>query len=118
MYADDLVIMSETESGIQNCLNKLKEYTDKWKLKLNIKKTKIMVFQSAGRRRSTNFYFGTEIIEKAQNYKYLGTIISNTGSFKQNETNLKKKGLRASYIIFKNIGRYAKPSTSRFRISS
>ena len=82
MYADDLVILSETESGIQNCLNKLKQYTDEWKLELNIKKTKIMVFQNTGRRRKTKFYFGTQILELAQSYKYLGTTITNTGSFK------------------------------------
>ena len=112
MYADDLVILSETESGIQNCLDKLKQYTDKWKLELNIKKTKIMVFQNTGRRRKTKFYFGTQILELAQSYKYLGTTITNTGSFKLNEVNLKKKGLRAAFIISKNIGMFAAPSSS------
>ena len=29
MYADDLVILSETEVGMQNCLNKLNEYTQR-----------------------------------------------------------------------------------------
>ena len=45
------------------------------------------------------------------NYKYLGTIVTNTGNFKTNEINLKKKGMRASYLISK-IALHAKPSSS------
>ena len=36
MYADDLILISETEVG----LHKLDEYVKKWQLKINIKKTK------------------------------------------------------------------------------
>ena len=39
MYADDLIIMSETKEGLQKQLNKLNEYCMKWKLdKLTLKK--------------------------------------------------------------------------------
>ena len=57
------------------------------------------------------FYLGEQIIEKTKCYKYLGSIITNTGNFNLNEVNLKKKGLRASYLISK-ICLYSKPSTS------
>jgi hypothetical protein len=33
LYADDLVILSESESGLQCCIHKLEVYTRKWKLK-------------------------------------------------------------------------------------
>ena len=52
------------------------------------------------------------MIGKSKNYKYLGTIISNNGSFKMNEVNQKKKGLRASYLIMRNIGLYSNVSTA------
>ena len=113
MYADDLVILSETSTGLQNCLDKLHNYTLKWDLQLNIKKTKVMIFQNSGKGENTQFNFGpTRVLEKCKSYKYLGTIMTNTGNFKQNTTNLKKKGLRAAFIISKNIGKYSKPSTS------
>ena len=60
---------------------------------------------------STSFHFGDLLVEKTKSYKYLGTIVTNTGNFKLNEVNLKKKGLRASYLISK-ITHHAKPSTS------
>ena len=33
LYADDLILVSESGSGLQNCLKKLQTYCDKWKLK-------------------------------------------------------------------------------------
>ena len=45
LYADDLVLVSETSSGLQNCLDRLQEYCDKWRLTINIKKTKTMVVE-------------------------------------------------------------------------
>ena len=112
MYADDLVILSESSEGLQSCLNRLHEYTEKWELKLNLSKTKIMIFQGGGRRKKEYFAFGNQIVQHTDQYKYLGTIMTKTGNFKLNEINLKKKGLRASYIISKNIGSFSKPSTS------
>ena len=112
MYADDLILLSESEEGLQTCLNRLNEYNEKWDLKLNIKKTKVLIFQNNGKKSQTSFKIGENFLQIATEYKYLGTIITNTGSFKTNEIKLKQKGLRASFIISKNIGPYAKPSTS------
>ncbi len=112
MYADDLVIFSESADGLQNCLNKLHAYTEKWGLKVNLKKTKILIFQNRGRRSNNTFYLGHQEVQSQKSYKYLGTTITDTGNFKTNETIMKKKGLRASYIIMKDIGRHTKPSTA------
>ena len=38
LYADDLIIISETKEGLQTQLNKLNTYCLKWKLEVNIKK--------------------------------------------------------------------------------
>ena len=35
MFADDLILISETAIGLQTCLNKLKQYTNKWNLTVN-----------------------------------------------------------------------------------
>ena len=37
-YAGDLVLVSETSSGLQNGLDRLQEYCEKWRLTVNIKK--------------------------------------------------------------------------------
>ena len=42
-YADDTTLMAESEEELKNLLLKVKEENEKLGLKLNIKKTKIMV---------------------------------------------------------------------------
>ena len=46
MYADDIVIMSETEEGLRNSLNKFVIYNEKWHFEVNHKETKTMIFQA------------------------------------------------------------------------
>ena len=38
MYADDLILISESKEGLQKQINKLSECCDKWKLEVNVKK--------------------------------------------------------------------------------
>ena len=41
-YADDIILMAESEEELKNLLKKVKEESEKVGLKLNIQKTKIM----------------------------------------------------------------------------
>ena len=43
-YADDTTLMAESEEELKSLLMKMKEESEKVGLKLNIQKTKIMVF--------------------------------------------------------------------------
>ena len=63
MYADDLIILSESEEGLQECMHKLDKYTDKWGLKINIDKTKVMIIQKGGRKKLAKFYCGDNILK-------------------------------------------------------
>ena len=44
MYADDLVIVSQSASGLQKSLDRVNQYCLKWKLTVNINKTKVLIF--------------------------------------------------------------------------
>ena len=50
MYADDTVVLAESEDEMQKLLNTLHEYCEEWKLKINVTKTKIaiVIFLFAG----------------------------------------------------------------------
>ena len=39
LYADDLVLLSESQEGLQNCLNKTWEYCKSWGLEINYTKS-------------------------------------------------------------------------------
>ena len=47
LYADDTVILSDSEVGLQNALNIYAEYCNNWKLIVNISKSKIIIFSRA-----------------------------------------------------------------------
>ena len=64
LYADDLVILSRSKNGLQSCLNGLSLYCDKWKLQINPKKTKIIIFQKRPKKSiDIKFNIGSESIE-------------------------------------------------------
>jgi hypothetical protein len=45
LYADDVVLMAESEEELQSLLNQLKLFCDESQLMLNIKKTKCLIFE-------------------------------------------------------------------------
>ena len=50
LYAEDILIFSATEKGLQTGLGIVYAYCQSWKLKVNIQKTKVMVFRVHVRR--------------------------------------------------------------------
>ena len=51
-YADDIVLMSGSEEGLQRQLNALNKWSTKWSLNVNIDKTKILHVRRASVSRS------------------------------------------------------------------
>ena len=111
MFADDIVLLSESKDGLQNSLRKLELYAQEWDMKVNQKKTKIMVIQSRGKIPTINIEYEGQTLEVVKSYKYLGTMVSRTGTFKLNDVYLKNKGLKARYAITRSIGIDCKVST-------
>ena len=102
LYADNLVILSRSKTGLQNCLNALSLYCDKWKLKINPKKTKIMIFQKHPKKSiDIKFNKGSQSIEIVQEYTYLGTCLTPTGNFTLALEPLKEKALHTFSSIRK-----------------
>ena len=55
LFADDITIFAETAEGLQIGLVILESYCNRWKLTVNIEKTKIMVFRKGGGRFATRY---------------------------------------------------------------
>ena len=45
LYADDLILLSQSEHGLQRCLDKLSSYAKKWQMRINIREDKSYYFQ-------------------------------------------------------------------------
>ena len=103
MFADDLVILSESAKGLQNALDKLYEYCSKWGLTINTDKTKVLIFNKGGLPISRyKFYLNGSNIDIVQSYCYLGIIFSASGTFSKACEALTNKALKAFYK-FKQI---------------
>ena len=72
MYADDVVLLSSSEKGLQNCVNKLSNFATEWKMTLNLTKTKVMVFTKSGRSKNLDIKYMNDQIENVNQYTYLG----------------------------------------------
>ena len=105
MYADDVILLSDSATGLQNSLNDLLQYCHEWKLDVNLKKTKIVAFHQ---RKSLNskFYFGKDVIELVDNYQYLGIIFHKNGNFSVVWKNLYCKATRAYFSLRKHFNIY------------
>ena len=100
LYADDLIILSRFKTGLQNCPNTVATYCNTWILSINLKNTKMMVFQKRAKKCSEEiFYVGNQIIDVVQDYTYLGTKISFSGNFKNSLDHLKEKALHALFSL-------------------
>ena len=71
LYANDLVFLSEPQTHLQNCLAKLDNYTKKWKLDINFKKS-INGAPTQNRIHSASMWsIGQSILENVNEYSYL-----------------------------------------------
>ena len=78
LYADDIVIFSNTSDGFQRGLNVLSDYCNKWNLMVNVDKTKIMVFRKGGNLpRNLDFMFEGKKIEIVKKNCLFGDNIYN-----------------------------------------
>ena len=86
MYTDDTIIMSTTDEGLQKSLNALNDYCKKWKLNVNHKKTKCMIFSKASNTKNIKFTINSKIIENTKELKYLGISINSKDCSLQTKT--------------------------------
>ena len=100
MYADDIVLLSNSAVGLQNLLNKLEQFCDRWNLVVNVQKTKIMIFNKTGRlMKHMPFIYKNYHIELVNEYKYLGIIFKPSGTFTAAVKYLSNKALKAIFCI-------------------
>ena len=72
LWADDLLNLSPSETGLQNMLNNLHFFSETNGLKANLDKTKVMIFNKTGRHIHRNFFMGGTKVNTTREYKYLG----------------------------------------------
>ena len=104
MYADDLVLISQTKEGLQRQIDSVNIYCKKNKLSINIKKTKSMVFNRGNKLIKSNFNIEGTPIENVKTFTYLGfTISAKNCQFQSTIDDLNIKANRAIFALKSKI---------------
>jgi hypothetical protein len=73
---DDLAVGATTRIGLQRAINYVKDFCEEWGLKINVDKTKIVVFKKGGNlSRDEKWRLDGEEIEIVKEIKYLGMML-------------------------------------------
>ena len=104
LYADDIIIFAKTAEELQLSLDILDTYCKRWKLKVNINKTKIMVFRKGGiLRRNLNFFYNGDTLEIVTKFTYLGIVFTTGGSFSDAQVTLSGQAQKAIYKLKRHL---------------
>ena len=77
LFADDIVIFADDEVQLQKLLDCVHDWCQKWKLKVNIDKTKVVHFRNKRVKRTDyDFKMGQESVDIVDRYKYLGVYLN------------------------------------------
>jgi hypothetical protein len=104
MYADDLILLSETKEGLQNLINKVNDFCTERKLSINEKKTKVMVFNRGNKLIKADLFCNTTLLVNVKTFKYLGiTVSAKNCSFSPTIDDLSTKADRAIFALNNKI---------------
>lgn len=98
-WADDLVLLSTSPTGLQNSLDRLDEYCHKWALCINPQKTMCMVMSKGKCRNQPKFFLQGNELTISNEVNYLGIKIThnmNTNSMIEDRI---VKANRACYLL-------------------
>ena len=105
LYADDLALPSRTAVGLQTLLDRLEAYCSKWRLTVNVPKTKVVVFDNrrcAPPRGSHRFTYAEQLVECVEKFKYVGLWFHESGRVRHTLADVLSASRRA---MFSCIGR-------------
>ena len=116
MFADDIVLFTTDPVSLQAQINCIHDYSRNWGLKINVKKTKICIFEKRRSLHGTDFYINGDKLEKVDNFIYLGINFTYTGTLTGAVKRLYEQGLKAYYSLLKVLDRVSLDVKTQLRI--
>ncbi|CAG2240243.1 unnamed protein product [Mytilus edulis] len=96
LYADDIVLISDTVDGLQSLLHCVTDWSKTWRLKVNTDKTKIMHVRKASKPKNDyEFQLNNMTLETVSKYRYLGLVITENLDYKETTNELVSSGSRS-----------------------
>ena len=108
LYADDIILMATSAEDLQKALNTLANYCLRWKLTVNVNKTKIIIFRVGGRLPlNIRFTYNGIEIEIVSEYSYLGILFTAGGSCLKTQKTLAGQALKAIFTLNKYLIKFS-----------
>ena len=104
IWADDIIMLSETEEGLNKLLKSLEKYCEKNDLVVNLDKTKCMIFNRTGKLIRKNFYFNDLKLETVRSFKYLGLLLTPSGEIRSALNDLRDRAMKAFFKLKNSMG--------------
>ena len=95
LFADDTVLFSYTQEGLQSLLYKLHRYCDKWGISVNLDKTVVMVCKKGRNVKNVELIYDNHVLNQVNKCTYLGVTLSANGCFYQAQESLSEQAKRA-----------------------
>ena len=103
LYADATVHFANSVTDMQTALNIFENYCNKWNLSVNVSKTKIIVFTNGKFSDKIHFTYGSQELEISNEYKYLGMVLSKSGSFLAAKKNIAEQANKDLFSLMRKI---------------
>ena len=87
LYADDTLVLAESPNELQNAMDEVHSYCQKWSLRISTdkvkgkSKTRVVIFSKGKVKTEYNFKMGEKKIETDTDYCYLGVTFNFNGKF-------------------------------------
>lgn len=113
LYADDMVIFANNAAELQTSLDLMYEYCNRWKLIVNIDKTKVVIFRKGGRiPNDIEFLYDGKRVDVVNKFNYLGVVFSSGGSFSIAQSTISGQALKAIFKMNKHLYKFTELSVS------
>jgi len=99
-YADDIVLLAKNKTVLQDMMDTLKRFLKDRKLELSTEKTKLIVFNSKGRKKSERIKWMNKEIETVANFKYLGFTFNRKCDYTDHIREICRKGRIAANRVW------------------
>ena len=106
LFADDQVLFSTSPTSLQSMLNDVETYCNECGLKINVAKTKALIFEKSTRYFHYDFFLYNEKLEIVTLFKYLGVYFYKNGNWHRSQKCIAEHASKAMHRLFSIFSKY------------